>query len=366
MNIIQNESLKQTDQDILLDYFLEKDIFPVYRYICIDDKKLNECVHFIQNEIWSKCQIHLSNFEFSEKQNEFLIYKRKKSIRVGFEYFWTSFFSFSERLYLNHLLDLIENSILERDLQKCDVIYHSHFGNPGYINPKHKNQIKYIFYSGEKYGFAKEIYNLSLCHEEENKNIICYPLFFFLFNADPKKYHLVYDKNESIDIPSLFCAFIVGNPNCRIRNLFFMFLSQYKHINSYGNVFNNVGYKLDFPYTDQRQLELLGRHKFVICFENTKTENYYITEKLMIAKASGTIPIYWGSKKCQELFNKNAFLYLEDESENGMMNLLQKIKLLDSNDKLYLMMRNTPLISDDIKNKFSKETIQNKIYSIMN
>lgn len=362
MNIIQNESLRQTSQDILLNHFLSQDVFLVDKYICINDEYINECIHFIQNEIWSKCEIHLSNFDFTEKQNEFFIYKRQKSLRVGFECFWSSFFSFSERLYLGHLLDLIENSVLEIDLQKCDVIYHSHFGNPVYKN----KQIKYIFYSGEKYGFPKEKYNLSLCHEVENKNIICYPLFFFLLNANPKRYHLVYDKNELLDIPELFCAFVVGNPNCQIRNLFFMFLSQYKKVHSYGNVLNNVGYKLDFSYTDQKQLDLLGRHKFVICFENTKTEDYYITEKLMITKASGAIPIYWGTKKCLELFNKNAFLYLEDESETGMMNLLQKIKLLDSNDTLYLMMRNTPLISIDIKNKFSKETIQKKINSILN
>ena len=144
------------------------------------------------------------------------------------------------------------------------------------------------------------------------------------------------NQNNNSTIPSEFCAFIVGNPSCQIRNHFFQYLSQkYKKVNSYGKVLNNMGFIPDFPYNDERQLQLLSKHKFVICFENTKTEDYYITEKLLIAKAAGCVPIYWGTSKCFELFDKNAFLYLDGDNIESMDKLVSKIKMIDSNDKLF-------------------------------
>ena len=350
-NVIEYEILRKRSDDILLSDYIKQDTFAFSRYICSDSNNIETLQYFIQNEIWSKVKLELCNFSHIQECSGFKIYKRKSSKKVGFQYFWSNFLSYTERLYITHLLSFIKDSIFESNISECDIIYHSYFGNP--MNNFDKTK-KYIFYSGEKYSFPKEQYKISLCHEEDKDNVICYPLFFFLLNASPEQYHLVYDKNDSSLIPQKFCAFVVGNPNCQIRNQFFLFLSQYKKVDSYGNVMNNVGYKLDFSYTDERQLGLLGQHKFVICFENTKTDNYYITEKLMIAKASGSIPIYWGTKKCLELFNRNAFLYLEEESEKGFMNLMKKIQLIDSNDNLYLMMRNTPLISTDIKNRFDK------------
>jgi hypothetical protein len=128
---------------------------------------------------------------------------------------------------------------------------------------------------------------------------------------------------------------------------------------------NNVGYVLDFPYNDERQIELLKKHKFVICFENTKLDEYYITEKILIAKSAGTIPIYWGSNKCLELFNHNSFLYLEDETEESLKKILNKIILLDNNPELYLKVRNEPLIKEEIKPIFDKKNLESKIHKIL-
>ena len=114
-------------------------------------------------------------------------------------------------------------------------------------------------------------------------------------------------------------------------------------------------------YSIPRQLQLLSKHKFAICFENTKTEDYYITEKLLIAKAAGCIPIYWGSDKCLELFDNNSFLYLEDDSIQGIDRLIAKIKFIDNNDKFYFEMKKRPLLTNETIEKFSKSNLLSKI-----
>ena len=103
----------------------------------------------------------------------------------------------------------------------------------------------------------------------------------------------------------------------------------------------------------------------MICFENTKTDDYYITEKLLIAKAAGCIPIYWGTTKCLELFDKNAFLYLDDDTIHAMDKLISKIKMIDINDRLYLDMRRRPLLTKQTVEKFSKSNLINKIESYL-
>jgi hypothetical protein len=362
-NIIQRESLRQNDTDILLNDYLNRKLFTFKNFICDFIENFDIIQFFIEDEIWISKKTLISNFDYVRYQNNFYIYKRIKCNRVGFEYFWSDFFDLNERGFFIHLLSLIPESLYESNINNSQIIYHSHFGN-NFGN--YQSTKKYIFFSGEKYSIPHQNYKLSLCHEQDTDNIICYPLFFFIINSYSPRYDSIFNVNYSLDIPKEFCAFVVGNPNCQIRNSFFRYVSlKYKKVSSYGKVMNNVGYHLNFPYNDVRQLELLSRHKFVICFENTKTDNYYITEKLLIAKSSGCVPIYWGTQKCLELFNRDAFLYLEDETEKGFQMLLDQIKVIDNNEELYLKIRNASLLRKETRDKFNicniHKQIKNKV-----
>jgi hypothetical protein len=365
-NVAQNNYCMQTSQDILLDkYLYTENINIVDRYFCNDPTKLEFIKPFIQNEIWSEVNTPIQGFEMSGKIQNWFVFRRTNSVKVGFQYFWSTFLSSTERDFLLHLLSLIPNALYETDIEKCDIIYHSYFGNK--FDKKDTNK-KYIFFSGEKYEIPTEQYTVSLCQKKESESdkIVCYPFFFTVLHSYSPRYDLVWKENKDNKIPSEFCAFIIGNPSCQIRNFFFEYLcKKYKNVHSYGKVLNNVGYMADFPYNDPRQLQLLSKHKFVICFENTKTDDYYITEKLLIAKASGCIPIYWGTKKCLELFDKNAFLYLEEESKDAMDKLIEKIKLLDNHSTLYLQIRNKKLLTEDASIRFSKDSQLKKIHSYL-
>ena len=334
-----------------------------YKYS--SDEKIDWITPFISKFIFSKNYLEtLDNFILLEKQNDNFVYQRIKSIKVGFDFFFNGYLSVDERPLIFHLLSLIPGSLYETDLKQCDIIYHSHFNGNRFQNFLPNK--KYIFFSGEKYDFPSDKYHLSLSYKPDSKNSVCYPFFFTVLHTFQPRYDCIFENMKNNYIPKEFCAFIVSNPGCQIRNGFFQFICQnYKQVKSYGKCFNNVGYILDFIYNDPKQLELLSQHKFVICFENTKLDEYYITEKLLIAKASGCVPIYWGSKKCLELFNPNSFLYLEDENLESFQKLLNKIKLLDNNQELFLKVRNTRLIDEEIKTKFEKTNLKSKINKIL-
>jgi hypothetical protein len=167
------------------------------------------------------------------------------------------------------------------------------------------------------------------------------------------KYNPLFSDFNYQDIPKEFCAFVHSNGNCKTRNDFFIFLcNNYKKVNSYGKLMNNMGKIENLDWTGDEQIKLFSKHKFILCFENSRDDNdYYITEKIINAKLSGAIPIYWGTNKCLELFEKDSFLFLDESTNRDFKTLLNQIKDLDQNDEKYLMMRNKKLINlEKIKN----------------
>jgi glycosyl transferase family 25 len=348
------------NSNLSLENFMNLSTFTkVGTYYCEDLNQIDQIKPYT-NKIISKNEFNIENFDRQKHKDDF-IYTRVKIIKVGFENFWNGYDKPFERQQINYLISLVDG-VYESDLNECHVIYHTHFGN----QPPNRKNVKYIFWTGEKYDFDKSKYDLALSYLPDSQNNICYPYFYFFYHTFQERFDRWFQK-KSNQIPENFCAFIVSNPNCQVRNSFFQFVNQnYKKVNSYGKVFNNTGVLLDFFFTDERQLELFSKHKFVICFENKKTDNYYITEKLLIAKASGCIPIYYGSRKCIELFDQNSFLYLEDETHESFEKLLNKIKLLDNNNSLYLSIRNKDIFKSEIKEKINRGNIKNRIKDKIN
>jgi hypothetical protein len=149
-----------------------------------------------------------------------------------------------------------------------------------------------------------------------------------------------------------FCTFIVQNGGVHERNKFFTLLNQVKAVHSCGPYMNNTG--VCAPKGDA-YFPFLQKFKFMICFENTNKTNY-VTEKIMNAYCGGCIPIYWGTPQVLEWFNPEAFLYLEDTSEQGMQALIAKIMEIDTDPVKYEHMRCQPLIKGTIPACLLKET----------
>ena len=94
------------------------------------------------------------------------------------------------------------------------------------------------------------------------------------------------------------------------------------------------------------KLPAIQDYRFSITFENAVYDKYY-TEKITDCFATGTIPIYWGTKKVSEDFNPNGIIFWEDfkgidsltpELYESMMPYilenLERVKVLESADDI--------------------------------
>jgi hypothetical protein len=60
---------------------------------------------------------------------------------------------------------------------------------------------------------------------------------------------------------------------------------------------------------------------FSIIIENGNYDSYY-TEKITDCFATGTVPVYWGTKKLPDIFDPDGIFWLEKGKEKEAMNSL--------------------------------------------
>lgn len=145
-----------------------------------------------------------------------------------------------------------------------------------------------------------------------------------------------------------FCCFIVSNPGCWQRNNFFDMLSKYKTVDSLGKYKQRI--PSDIITVPDRSdhtayFRLLSQYKFMITFENNSLA-WYNTEKIFNAFQAGVVPIYWGDPLINYVYNPECFIWVKTEvtllnQYAEFKHAIDKIKVLDSNDELYMAMFNT-------------------------
>jgi hypothetical protein len=126
-----------------------------------------------------------------------------------------------------------------------------------------------------------------------------------------------------------FCSFVVGNPNCEPRNIFFNRLNMKKRVDSPGKVFNNMDIKLE---GEKAKIDFLATRKFNICFEPYSYPGY-TTEKILHAFYAGTVPIYWGNELVASDFNSKAFINVHDFDD--LDQAVEYVLKVDSTPELY-------------------------------
>ena len=176
--------------------------------------------------------------------------------------------------------------------------------NFGTNNTKfNKKDVVKIFYTGENR--RPEDYDchyaISFDHNYSNWHYRL-PLFVIymwaldqIHNTGYDYYHILQDNEPAPKTD--FCSFVVGNPNCEIRNDFFN-----------------------------------RSRKFNICFESSSHPGY-VTEKILHAFYAKTVPIYWGSPTVTADFNPHAFINVNDF--RNLDEVVEFVKVLDSDDMLY-------------------------------
>jgi hypothetical protein len=300
--------------------------------------------------------------------------------------FWNGFTNretTTGRLNVNFFADILSRTMLKDFIfvdyvQDANVLFESVFA-PSIVSVK--NWKYKLHYSGESLARTDlyfpnktyyETYDVVLCsHGAVRDNIIDCPFFVYYCYGVSRLDRLqpIYRYMKAYwFIPEKFCCMIVSNGNVASRNKILHLVNQYKRVDSAGKYMNNMAdiTELDCHYTSEEFIKFIAQYKFMICFENT-IEGTYITEKIVNPFLARTIPIYFGTSYCNQVFNKDAFLYLEDESEKSYQALLEKVKELDYDDTKYLHMVNQPVFNPnfDYQNIYSVDEIANRVELIL-
>jgi hypothetical protein len=80
----------------------------------------------------------------------------------------------------------------------------------------------------------------------------------------------------------------------------------------------------------ERKVDMLAPYRFSVIIENTQ-EEYWITEKLIDAFLTGTVPIYWGAGVVPRLFDTRGILFFKDVDDFGRVVELATKKFYDDN-----------------------------------
>ena len=90
----------------------------------------------------------------------------------------------------------------------------------------------------------------------------------------------------------------------------------------------------------------------------------YITEKICIALACGSIPIYWGSSRVSEYFNPEAFINCHDY--DNFDQVIKRVIEVDNDDNLYQKYVNAPAIVKGSKlSMITEEKIMERLDEIV-
>lgn len=278
-------------------------------------------------------------------------------MKINFLDFWGGF-DIQNNFFIHLLRDIYKNVELA-PIQQCDYIIYSCFGNSHHIIDR--NKTKKIFYTGENLrpDFNECDYSFTFdfdSYDGKNIRIPLYHLYIDWFNVSTytNPQYLIHpskiNDNEFIRTPKTkFCATVFSSPR-QLRYDLLNTLSTYKKVDGYGRPFgNHTEGELD-------KYQKLSEYKFSICPENSCYDGYY-TEKLLHAKTSGTIPIYWADEKVHLDFNKKCFIDVRDfESLEDLKNFIIKI---DNDQELYYSIMNESLINGPLNLDKIKEQIKN-------
>ena len=253
-----------------------------------------------------------------------------KKYKINYENFWSSFDK--ESNWFSKLLNKYYN--VSYSVEDPDVIMYgpSVFGK--FQLPKKPTRL--VFYTGENSPVdPRADLNLTFNHGTEHNNRRM-PMIVIAPNPD-----LQLTKEDK----KKFCSFVYSN-EVDYRNKFCLDLSQYKQVDCGGKCLNNIEipsvFDMAIPFAHDKRA-FMKPYKFSIAYENEPHPGY-VTEKIIDAYYSNSIPIYYGSETITKDFNKETLINAHDFNSNE--ELIEYIKCVDTDEELYNSYLNKPIYSD--------------------
>lgn len=222
-----------------------------------------------------------------------------------------------------------------------------------------------FLFSGESYTNKYESqYDCVLWMERNHKNIINMPLhipYIYTNNFLDK----LENQNKRETIPEKNVLVVISNPNGKVRNKFLSLLEKKMNVTYAGRYKNNTGSLLPYDYNTKEFKEYVSQYKFIISMENTRYETG-ITEKIVHGMLAQTVPVYWGSPRVYDYFNKERLLNLEDDSIEGMNKIIEEMISIKNNDQKWLNIVNNQVFPNDGKLWRTMDGIAKDIRCLLN
>jgi len=257
-------------------------------------------------------------------------------MKIFFNGFWSGFYdhtnAVNNKFFINLMKDVYNTDItVTTNLYEAEILIENTQITESYRDIKQWRHT-YLF-SGESYLHQdKDKYSCVLYGNRNHKNIINVPLYIPYYISTFDESYITENKKPVItQVPENEVLVIVSNPGGGIRNAFMEELDKHFKVIYAGNYKNNVGNSLSHYYSTSEFREFVGKYKFVLAMENSD-EDTYITEKITHGLLSGSIPIYWGSKRVTDYFNSDRFL--EVKNIDDFEGIIQTMKNMSNEDWL--------------------------------
>lgn len=294
-------------------------------------------------------------------------------LKINFVDYWPGYDKRNNYFY--HLLSTKYNVII--DEEDPDLLFFSvDYSNLGESEKYKNHRCKKIFYTGESVpaNFDSDESLKVRNHQASYSISKCDYAFTFDFSEDDRQYRLpiwvlyidwfdkkTYGNPEFLLKPDLvskndfisygknkFCAMVFSNPTQQRVDTYNLF-STYKKVDGFGKPFGNWTNGESVKYNN------LKKYKFSVCYENRLYPGYY-TEKLFHAKTAGNVPIYYCDDQVSNDFNEKCFINMNNYE--SLEHLLEYVKEVDKNDKLYSSYVKEPLFKDKIiKTEFLPKSV---------
>lgn len=204
---------------------------------------------------------------------------------------------------------------------------------------KHYN--KYQNYENKKMNIY--LYN-HITEINKTDRYISIPTIHFYINYFILNYNIIKPIFNTEYKNKKFCLMINKS---KLNNEIEQFVNILNYIDKVDNIsMYNILIKNKSCYRSDELITIFNKYKFVLCIENSYDDGY-ITEKIFNCFFANTIPLYKGSKKIKNYINENRFIDLNDNLEN----IIEKIKLYNTNEKIYNEIINYNIISKNYNNE---------------
>ena len=301
-------------------------------------------------------------------------------MKVYFNAFWSGFFDKTNPNHCDFFLDLftkIWNEPMEIGTKEnSEVLCETIFDTSVLFDREWKYSVLFSGESRLQKDPIDHLYTIVLYGQRNNGNRINCPLFVPYLYCNKTMDKLVNQVHRS-SIPMNSVLAVISNPNGSMRNRFLEALEKKVSICYGGNYKNNLGGTIVPSYHTPEFTSFVSNFKFVVTMENSR-EDTYITEKICHGMFAQTIPIYWGSPRVTDYFNKDRFLCVDDDASiDSVVN--QIVEMMDDDTKWLEMVnrnvftngtswRTIDTIAEDCRNLLKQHIFKpiQKIYFICN